>query len=639
MSDTYALAARLRAQSDAELISAVRRRELRPGGIKDFFDLAEALLDLPSIQQQLTRLDRSTLSAIAALADLAHPTPGSSVAFSTRAFPVTDIAGLLKAAGDAPADPDLPARLDSAVGLLLAERRDDGYAVYDRVAEQIRSWPAFGLPGLTDLASAAPPAVLEPLAEGDRRFIDRLASERAFTATNEVTELLVELEKEPARELAKGGIALPDTKRLAHAMSVDLESVSRLVAIAEAAHLIVRESGAWLITEPGGAWLLGSSGERWRVLAEAWAHQLPADIRALLAARSAALWGDGLTRYITWLYPAGGEWMDERVVSHTRAAELLGVTANAAPSSAGALLFTASPSEAAATMSALFPTEVSQVYLQHDLSIVAPGPLTPEVDNRLRSLADAEGRALASSYRVSASSMNRAMAAGETAESVREFLSRISLTGIPQPLGYLITEAATRYGLLRAGSVSGELVSDQSAGFIPASYVRSDDDGLLDTVFVDLSLSALAFVRTAPDRLVSRYGLETVFWNLSDARYPVAAENAAGEIVALRRRRHARTAPIVGPDPFEDLIGRLRVVTESEPDEAEDAWIVRQLDSAIRSRTALTVNVSMPNGTIVEYQLEPTSMSGGRLRGRDRRSAIERTLPMSSVIGVAPPVD
>jgi hypothetical protein len=47
--------------------------------------------------------------------------------------------------------------------------------------------------------------------------------------------------------------------------------------------------------------------------------------------------------------------------------------------------------------------------------------------------------------------------------------------------------------------------------------------------------------------------------------------------------------------------------------------------------------VSMPNGTIVEYQLEPTSIAGGRLRGRDRKSAIERTLPLGRITAIGPP--
>ena len=44
----------------------------------------------------------------------------------------------------------------------------------------------------------------------------------------------------------------------------------------------------------------------------------------------------------------------------------------------------------------------------------------------------------------------------------------------------------------------------------------------------------------------------------------------------------------------------------------------------------------MPNGDDVDYQLEPASMGGGRLRARDRKSDIERTLPLSSIVSVGP---
>ena len=41
----------------------------------------------------------------------------------------------------------------------------------------------------------------------------------------------------------------------------------------------------------------------------------------------------------------------------------------------------------------------------------------------------------------------------------------------------------------------------------------------------------------------------------------------------------------------------------------------------------------MPDGSVVDYLLEPTGVGGGRLRGRDRAADIERTLPLSSVRG------
>jgi hypothetical protein len=42
----------------------------------------------------------------------------------------------------------------------------------------------------------------------------------------------------------------------------------------------------------------------------------------------------------------------------------------------------------------------------------------------------------------------------------------------------------------------------------------------------------------------------------------------------------------------------------------------------------------MPDGTKVDYTLEPTGIGGGRLRGRDRKSDIERTLPLTSIVDV-----
>jgi hypothetical protein len=607
--------------SDAELTAAMRAREVGVGGIKDFFDLAEAFLDRASIQQMLTRLDRETLAVLAAIGQLTEETGPPAAA---------DVAHRLAAlSGGARSPASIAERAATATGLLLLEAESHRFAAYESVRDQLRSWPAFGLPSLGDLTVVTAPAALKPVPDVDHRFIDRLGAERAFAAITAITELLVEVERDPARELAKGGVALPDSKRLANAMAVDLQSVATFLAVADRAGLVARETGSWMITEHGAAWLLRSTGARWATLGSAWFERLPGDIRDLLGERTHALWGSGLRGYIDWLYPAGGDWMDERISAYTRDAELLGITANQAPTGPGSLLLADGILAAEDAMTALLPAEVEQVYLQHDLSVVAPGPLTPRVDARLRSLADVESRALASSYRVSTSSVNRAMAAGETAESILEFLSGISLTGIPQPLDYLIGEASSRYGQVRVGSID-------DPGPAGRSYIRSDDELLIGTILVDQNLSALGFERTATGRAVSRFPLEVVFWSVSDARYPVAAENAAGEIVALKRQRTAKLVPAGGANPIESLIERLRIGGAPEEDETGHAWLVRQLDSAIKAKTPLTVTVTMPDGTLADYQLEPTSVAGGRLRGRDNRAGIERTLPLSRIAKIGP---
>jgi hypothetical protein len=57
----------------------------------------------------------------------------------------------------------------------------------------------------------------------------------------------------------------------------------------------------------------------------------------------------------------------------------------------------------------------------------------------------------------------------------------------------------------------------------------------------------------------------------------------------------------------------------------------------VRSRTTVTVTVALPDGQEHDYTLEPTGLGGGRLRGRDRASDIERTLPVASIRAVRTP--
>ncbi|MHA6695589.1 helicase-associated domain-containing protein [Homoserinimonas sp. A520] len=621
MNDILSLATRLRLIDDTALVSALQERTFPAGGIKDFFDLAEALLESTSVQQALSRLDRGTLALLATAGELATAETPSTIAQVATAL------GWEQA--------DVTRRLERPARFLLAETTDDRAQVYDVVVEQLRSWPVFGLPSREELAAdpvGHPPA---PVAETERHAIDRLAAERAFSAITVVTALLLELEREPARELAKGGIALPDKKRLANAIATDLDSVAAYLSVADQAGLTTREAGAWLVTERGNDWLLEPTLARWLVLADGWVSGVLPEVRRVLRRYSQAKWGDGLRAHLAWLYPAGGEWMQQRIATFTQSAELLGITGGEAPSSQGALLLDGKPAEAEEALRPLLPTEVEKVYLQHDLSVVAPGPLTPAVDARLRVIADAENRALAATYRMSASSVNRALASGETASTILEYLESISLTGIPQPLSYLIAESAARYGLVRIGELTGG-VDPENAEYGARSYLRSDDTNLLGTIVVDQSLSGLGLTRTGTHRVVSRFPLDLVFWTLSDARYPVAAENSQGEIVVLQRRRTAKVAHHATSDPAAELVARLRVGGEPDAGENDHAWLIKQLDAAVRGKLALTVSVTMPNGSTTELQLEPASIVGGRLRARDRNSDIERTLPLSSIAGVSP---
>lgn len=620
-----ALASQLRALSDEELASLITARELRDTGIKDFFDLAEALLDPTSIQLALARLDRPTLATLAVLSELG---PATALEVAARIAELGGSGGRNKssrAAATTATAETTAEHLAIAVRAALATDTGGLLAVPPTVTAQLDPHAELGLPTLEELVTAPAPTALAPVSSTDARFTDHAAAEIAFATTTSTAELLAELHHEPARELARGGVALPDSKRLANAMGVDLGQVPGLLDIAARAGLIALDGAQWLPTATSSDWLVDSSGERWALLAAAWVDRLPSDIRNILRHSAHGIWGERLDDVAHWLFPAGGDWMRGRVAVFTRDAELLGITAHQTPSTPGIALLSAGPDAAAPAMAALFPPEVHRVYLQHDLSVVAPGPLAPPIDARLRTLADVESRALASSYRVSAASLQRAMALGETESSLREFLSAVSLSGIPQPLDYLLTEASARHGLIRVGEIA-----ETGHG-----YVRSSDYTLLRALLVDHTVGALGLVRDGA-QLVSRFDRDVTFWTLSDARYPVAAENADGSVVVVPRQRPSAGRGILAPDRTVTLIDKLRLGSSADPDVTGKAWLSRQIDVAIRAKLVLTVTVLLPDGSTADYQLEPASIAGGRLRARDRKADIERTLPLASITAVAP---
>ena len=623
MTDILTLAGSLRALPDAALENLLTERRIpAQARVQDFFDLAEVLLDAGSIRGALQRLDRPTLSVIAAAT--AAPVSASELSARLASFGATGV------------DTDaVAARADFAADRALLSRVGDNYASIDAVDVVLDGWSVPDVPTAVHLAATPAPSLPVADPEASAALTDLSAAEQAFQTTSASAEMLNELLVNPARELGKGGPALPERKRLAMAMHVDAASVDAYLDLTVRAGLVGHEPGMWLTAPAGEEWLVLTAGERWRILASAWLDALPQQVRQVLGARTRSSWGKALHEYAEWLYPAGGDWIHAQVQRVTDQARMLGITSGPSPemqlpSTAGRILLETDADAAATSMASHFPTHVRQVYLQHDLTIIAPGPLEPRTDLRLRVFADLEGRAQAFSYRLSPESINRALSAGETAEGMLGFLSTLSLTGIPQPVDYLISQAAARFGTVRVGPLTG-LDPDAPANEA-RSYVRSDDTAMIGLLDVDQALGSLGLRRSEAHRMLSRFDFEVVFWALSDARYPVAAETAEGELLSLRRRRVAHP---VTPPPVVDhgvLMTRLRQ-TEADVSGGTDlAWIARQLDAAIRAKQTVTVTVQVPRSGPMEFVLEPTGVSGGRLRGRDKKADIERTLPLSSIL-------
>ncbi|MBF4619144.1 helicase-associated domain-containing protein [Clavibacter sp. VKM Ac-2873] len=623
MTDALVLAARLRALDDASLAALVRDRGVDVARIADLFDLADALLTPDAVARAMEQLDRTALAVLAVAAE------EGATARPVALDAIRD--ALARRSGEDPRDPaDLADAAHRAADTLLAVVDDAGITTHPEVAAALAAWPAAGLPGADELARLAPPAPLAAVPRVDPDEVDRRAGESAFRSVVAVAALVEELGREPARELSRGGMSLPDARRLAAALGADVDDVPAHLSLAARAALVARSGRTWSTSATAAAWSAHPTAERWEALAAAWLDALAPATRGILAERADASWGAGLVDSVLWRFPGGSAWIGERITAFTRDAGLLGITTGDVPSSAGRALLTTGSGAAADALAPHLPAEVDRVYLQHDLTVVSPGPLDPGVESRLLEIAVAEGRGLAATYRISAASITRALASGATVDAIRTFLTDVSLTGVPQPLDYLIDEAAARFGRLRIRPASpSDAVTDARTAVV------SEDGSLLATLLVDRDLAPLRLVRASGAVLTSAASPEAVERALAAARLAPVREDAEGRRVALAPRAAPPIPSAADPEPdaVDALVARVRAA-DGHDDGA--AWTARQLEVAIRAKAALRVRVRMPDGREVDHVLEPSSVAGGRLRARDRVADVERTLPLSSIVAISP---
>lgn len=614
------LAGVLRGLEPDALTRRLRGRVLsRPSSVKDAFDLADALLDPASVREALSRLDRVSLLTLQSAR-----IPGDAAALLERAEPGFEVT-----------EAEIAAALDHLADLFLVLHAAGSAATLDSVGAVLdddRSLSA------KTLAAELPPVVLEAVDPVDRATEDARSAERLYAIVIEVAELVRAVADSPARELAKGGLALPETRRLAEAARIDVDDVAPILAAARAADLVELGRDGWVPTSSSDEWLLVSWADRWAVLVEAWLGALPREIRIVLDQRAETSWGEPLRTFSQWLFPAGGAWVDERLDAFSRSAELFGLTSDGRPTSVAIALLRHGVSPARDIVATLLPTAVDKVYLQHDLTVVSPGPLSPDLDARLRTIADVESAGLAATYRITENGIRRALSDGDSEEGIRAFLGGISSTGIPQPLDYLLTETSARHGRYRVSTLVPAELDHAAVTLGAVSQLRSDDSSLIDTVEVDQALAPLGLRRVDELRMLSRFDAETVYWALSDERYPVLLEDEGRQpLRSPVRRRPRKAAPAPATDPVLDLVARLASTSGESAEDTDRAWIIRQLDAAVRARLTVVVTVALPDGTTSELQMEPTGVGGGRVRGRDRKSDIERTLPLSSIVEVATP--
>lgn len=603
---------------------------------------------------------------------------------------------------------DSPVRWLLAHGLLIAV--DDFTVVLPReVALQVRGGRAFGAVELDP-----------PVAESTKHKqadVDASAAGQAFTVVRLVEALLERWGVEPPGVLRAGGVGVRDLRRTARDLELDERGAALLIEVAHAAGLIAPDGEAadsWLPTTGYDLWLAKSVADRWVILVSAWlvttrvpglvgrreppfiradpeaperqqpaANALGADLdRALApivrrevveillrASAGEAPTAASVSESLQWSWPRrGGRLRDDLAAWTIEEAELLGLTGRGALSSFArslcAGLYTSATPDAgsdaemvaagddpaavtAALLDQLLPRPLDHVLLQADLTAVAPGPLESDLARELAMTADIESTGGATVFRFSDTSIRRALDAGRSAADLHALLAARSRTPVPQPLTYLIDDVARRHGRIRIG--------------LAGSYVRCDDDGLLNEVLADRRVESLRLRRLAPSVIVSPLAPERVAERLREVGYAPAAESPDGALLLrrpdsgrapsrprpLRRRPELSTpAASVVSVAVRAIRGGDRAVTSSRgtvvggstsdvvPHSASTETLAI-LQDALRSGRAVWIGYLNAQGQASNRIIEPQRLAGGYLTAFDYRRDEPRTFAVHRITGVA----
>lgn len=551
-----ALASWCAAASDQTLGDLFAARGVSPTiGWHDFYDAAEALLDPGSVDRALIGATRDDLAALCQN--------------STADSPAT--IGLVSPTG----------------------------TIYPSVAEALRRARR------THPDAFAPPSE-SPTPPPSNEQSSAAAAEEAFVTLTALAEILLAARQSPLSRTAAGTVTAADRKALEE-LVLHPDALDDLLALLARTRLLVPMDRLWCVSEKAEAWLHSSTTQRWTGIVDAFRAALPSGLRTPAG---------GYIPPAAWLtvYPLDKTWPD-RSHAYIRDATRLGLIDSEGRETqwGHAVRNGAAPKDIPAPPLAV---EVEQVYLQADLTAVAPGHLTPELDLRLRTIAERESRSQATTFRFTANSVHAGFAQGETAATIMEFLGTLSLTGVPQPLEYLIDRTAERHGTVR-------IRVDDTTGH---TLIDTDDPALREAIAVDSALRPLALVADGP-LLRTRVAIDAVHHALADARYPVGAPPPRAS------PSPAPPASAEGSAVYAALIASLRT---AHGDDAEQSWLHRELERAVRDRARIIVTVRLAHDETGDFHLEASGIGGGRLRGLDHGSDVERTLPLSHVVAIRP---
>ena len=523
-----------------------------------------------------------------------------------------------------------------------------------------------------------PPEVVTSSRSGS--VVDRTAAGAAFEAVRRVELVVDHCGARPLVALRTGAVSVRDLKAVADDAQLDEPAAALVLEVAAAAGLLATwpdadGNPAWTPTEAFDTWCEEPTADRWGRLARAWldterlpylvgtrddagkprnaldpeltsriapeTRRMTLGVVAALAEGEVLATGTGpasVVTHVAWLRPRRPPSRADQVVAALDESSHLGLTAlGGLASYARALL---AGDDATPALAPLLPQEVDQVMVQADLTAVAPGPLVRDRARDLHLLADVESRGGATVYRFTARSVRRAFDAGWAAHEVHDFLAAVSRTPVPQPLTYLVDDAARTFGTVRVGHAE--------------AFLRADDEAALTEVLHHPRAGSLGLRRIAPTVLVSTTPLDVLIPRLRDLGVSPLVESIDGTVHVSRpdrqraRPRATRRTPDVAEAKVEarlaqvvtavragDRVARSRAgAVPSE--QLTPIGSLAALREAVETGQTVLIGYVDSHGTATERLVDPVRVDGGWLTARDHRADDVRQFAVHRIRTVSP---
>jgi len=449
----------------------------------------------------------------------------------------------------------------------------------------------------------------------DYSLIDPLAGIGAFETVQALTELLIELEQRFVPEVGRGGVGLTELKRLAGFLGREVDYARRLYSLAQISGLVVLYQKRWRVGKNYQLWLESDTATRWQLLAENWLRLLGPEYAADLAGET------NLQEAVTEGFPLVTDGIASHMTNLINLAELIGLTAAYRTASWFQATMKGDFKAARAAIAKQLPTIQNKLIVQADLTLISTGPLDTPTELLVRRFAEIERIGVASSYRINPMSLSYAMETGLSETEIRATLKKLSDKDLPQPVDYLIRESANRFGRLVLRKTKDGTVLETKEAI------------LLTSILNDSEVRALGFNKTSDTSITTRFDLEMVYYQMRENRYAVIALDEKDQIITVWGNSQALTEVKTQAHTVQADIQRWREHEKRLGENPMGEDILRSLELAIKNKA--TIKVVIEDKKVKrEFNLAPTGLANGRLRGKDKQADCERVLPVANIVSV-----